>query len=209
MLLLSTNVVQRQWKWSLIRVYEIYDPSLLWVLSCAIRVAEQVCEGVRLWECRIVGFLALDHQIPLSWASTQFRMFSSEKSPNGFSLHRSPPYASKTPPKASVESPGIASPGARLQLTLKTPYASKAAPVLENFVDPSPDWTLRDLQSELDVIATRYTSTVSLDNEPPRPSTNRGWVDSHWHFILCRDNVCVYDSCLQVCSCLQFERGWR
>lgn len=100
-------------------------------------------------------------------------MFSSENSPNG--VHRSPPYASRRtpPPRAASESPSP-SPGARLQLTLKTPF--KAFPIIEKFVDPSPDWTLQDLQSELDVIATRYTSTASLDNEPPPPpsSTNRG-----------------------------------
>lgn len=104
-------------------------------------------------------------------------MFSSESSPNGISSPRSPPYASRYPPPAS-ESPGIGSspgisPGGRLMLTLKTPYASKASPVIEKCVDPSPDWTLQDLQSELDVIADRFTSTVSLDNQPP-PSTNRG-----------------------------------
>jgi hypothetical protein len=131
-------------------------------------------------------------------------MFSTENSPNGFSLHRSPPYASKTPPATSaLESPGTASsPGGRLQLTLKTPYASKASPVLEKFVDPSPDWTLQDLQSELDVIANRYTSTVSLDNEPPPPSTNRGYAGFTLTFrVLCGDHVCVCDSWLQVCFC--------
>ncbi|KAG0611095.1 hypothetical protein M758_7G115100 [Ceratodon purpureus] len=103
-------------------------------------------------------------------------MFSVSGSPDGVSLHRSPPYASKTRGPAE-ESPGISSPGispgGRLQLTVKSPYASKAAPVIEKFVDPSPDWSLQDLQLELDVIASRYTSTVSLDNTPP-PSTARG-----------------------------------
>lgn len=101
-------------------------------------------------------------------------MFSSSGSPNGLSSHRSPPYASRATP--APESPGVSpgvSPGGRLQLILKSPYKSKVVSVVEKFVDPSPDWTLQDLQSELDVISTRYTSTVALDNEPP-PSTAKG-----------------------------------
>lgn len=103
-------------------------------------------------------------------------MFSAAGSPDGVSVHRTPPYASKTRAPAAESpgstSPGI-SPGGRLQLTLKSPYSSKVAPIVEKFVDPSPDWTLQDLQLELDVIANRYTSSVSLDNTPP-PSTTRG-----------------------------------
>ena len=107
-----------------------------------------------------------------------FKMFFSSGSPDGVSLHRSPPYASKTRAQTlAAENPGISSPsvspGGRVQLTIKSPYSSKVAAIVERFVDPSPDWTLQDLQSELDVIAKRYTSTVSLDNTPP-PSTARG-----------------------------------
>lgn len=52
-----------------------------------------------------------------------------------------------------------------LTLTIKSlspsPGAKTFSPALERCVDPNPDWTLEDLQNELDAIAGIYTVQCS------------------------------------------------
>lgn len=97
------------------------------------------------------------------------RMLTSSVLQNGFSPYRSSPNSSETG-RGGIE--GKYGPGDPLKLTIRSPSFLKLGPEAAHYVDPNPDWSLEDLQKELDVIASRFTAapSLSLDNHPCPPN---------------------------------------
>lgn len=96
-------------------------------------------------------------------------MLTSSVLQNGFSPYRSSPNYSDTG-RGAIE--GKYGPGDPLKLTIRSPSFLRLGPEAAHYVDPNPDWSLEDLQKELDVIASRFTAapSLSLDNHPCPPN---------------------------------------